>query len=136
MIDQYGTLISRWMGNGLVLFISKIYRVGSIVNYIREKMTNKNNKKHVESVWGKLGAVEVFIPTLIDNYNYWMGGVDLADQRIAYYHPNLRCRRNWIPMFIQLLSMIRNNAYIVHREHFSNKKRGVHKKFTIDMIAE
>ena len=32
--------------------------------------------------------------------------------------------------------MIRNNAYIFHRENFPNKKIGVHKKFTIDMITE
>lgn len=65
-IDEHGTLVARWMDNGLVF--------------------------------------------LIDDYNHWMGGVDISDQRIAYYHPNLRCLRNWIPIFIQIVSIIRSNS--------------------------
>ena len=26
------------------------------------------------------------LPKVIDDYSYWMGGVDIADQRISYYH--------------------------------------------------
>ena len=91
------------------------------------------NKGHVEEMWGKEGAVEISIPTLIDDYNHWMGGVDLADQQIAYYHPNLRCRINWIPMFIQVLSLIRNNTYIVHNETYG-KQAKEHKKHVYEMI--
>ena len=62
-----------------------------------------------------------------------MGGVDLSDQRIAYYHPNVRCRRNWIPMFLQLMSIMRNNSYIVYSHHY--KKNAIsHKAFTLEMI--
>ena len=62
----------------------------------------------------------------------------MANQRISYYHPNLQCNRTWVPMFIQILSMIRNNCYLIYsRHHLSlNQKRGVlnHKQFTLAMI--
>ena len=42
-----------------------------------------NNRKHVEDVWGKDGVKEIYIPVLINDYNHWMGGVNLIDQQIA-----------------------------------------------------
>ena len=95
-------------------------------------MTN-NNKGHVQKVWGDEGKAEIFIPKLIDDYNHWMGGVDVADQRIAYYNSDLRCQRNWIPMFLQVLSIIRTNSYIVHSS-IKKKEALSHKKFTLGMI--
>ncbi len=64
-----------------------------------------------------------------------MGGVDLSDQHIRYYHPNLtRCRRNWIPMFIQMILIIGPNAYIVHKKYFKSETLS-HKMFTLEMIS-
>ena len=55
------------------------------------------------------------------------------DQRIAYYHSNPRCLQNWIPLFIQIISMVRNNAYVVYREHFKSDAI-THSRFTLEMI--
>eukprot|EP00957_Ditylum_brightwellii_P000441 34066-Ditylum_brightwellii.AAC.1 len=63
-----------------------------------------------------------------------MGGVDLIDQRISYYMLDFRCHRNWIPMFIKLLTMIRNNCYVVHSDSSGPKKCMTHKMFTLSMI--
>ena len=99
----------------------------------RPRVTS-NNKNHVSKIWGDKGVVPIYIPTLIDDYNHWMGGVDVSDQRISYYHPsNFRCQRTWLPIFLQLLSIIRNNDFIVHREYFG-KKALSHKTFTLEMI--
>ena len=73
-----------------------------------------------------------------------MGGFDLVDQRIVYYQPNVRCQRNWIPMFIQKMEIIRNNSYIVHKEYIKrmvskrepSKMCRNHKFFTLEMISE
>ena len=83
--------------------------------------------------------MSLWIPRAIDDYNHWMCGVDLADQKISYYHPDLRCSRNWIPMFIQLLSMIRLNSYIVYLDSFpfsATKRCGylTHKEFTMEWV--
>ena len=134
LADDNGTLCARWMDNGLVFCVSTIHKIGSIVKACRKRprITNKNNN-HVKKVWGDHPKKDIYIPKLIDDYNHWMGGVDLSDQRIAYYHPNLRSRRNWIPLFIQIMSIVRNNAYIIHREYF--KKEGFsHKDFTLEII--
>ena len=133
-VDDYGTLVARWMDNGMVFCTSTIHRPGKSVERCRRKpRKTKKNEKHVDKIWGKEGRKNIKIPTLIDDYNHWMGGVDLSDQRIAYYHPNLRCRRNWIPLFIQLLSIIRSNAFIVHQNYFKNKSL-THKNFTFALI--
>ena len=133
--DEFGTLVGRWMDNGLVCCVSTLHRVEQTIlrKRRRPRMTDKN-KAHVREVWGNEGVKKIKIPTLIDDYNHWMGGVDLADQRIAYYQPDLRCHRNWIPMFIQILSIIRSNSYIVYRS-CSVMKPMTHKQFTLEMIS-
>ena len=90
------------------------------------------NEKHVDLVWGNNGRQKIKIPTVIDDYNHWMGGVDLADQRISYYHPNLRSYRNWIPMFLQIISLVRNNSYLVYRAN--TEKPMSYKEFTLNMV--
>ena len=134
MVDEHGTLVARWMDNGLVFCVSTLHKVGKIVkrNRKRPRKTCKNSG-HVDKVWGDDAVKEIFIPTLIDDYNHWMGGVDLCDQRISYYHCNFRCHRNWIPMFLQILSIVRNNAFIVYKELVKGKPMS-HKKFTLEMI--
>ena len=124
------------MDNGLVFCVSTLYKVGKTIKRMRKRpRKTAKNKNHVDRVWGDQGKVQIYIPPLIDNYNYWMGGVDVSDQRIAYYQPNLRCRRNWIPMFIQILSLIRSNSYIVYKCGTKIKPM-THKKFTLEMIGK
>ena len=133
--DEHGTLVGRWMDNGLVFCVSTLHKVGNKIRRLRRRprLTEKN-KNHVREIWGKEGTKEIEIPTIIDDYNHWMGGVDLADQRIAYYQPDMRCRRNWIPMFVQVLSIIRSNSYVVYKS-CSQMKAMSHKQFTLEMIA-
>ena len=134
--DDNGTLLARWMDNGLVFLVSTIHRIGSIIERGRRRpRITQNNRNHVSKVWGTQGVMKVYIPLLVDHYNHWMGGVDLSDQRIAYYMPDLRCQRNWIPLFIQLLGMIRNNSYLAHADHHK-KKASTHKEFLYDMIKD
>ena len=135
-VDEHGTLLGRWMDNGMVFVTSTIHQIGKIIKRNRKKpRKTPNNKKHVDKIWGDKGAVPIYIPAIIDDYNHWMGGVDLSDQRISYYHPDLRCFRTWMPMFIQILSMIRNNSYITHKQH-DEQKAMKHKEFTLDFIDE
>lgn len=134
-IDEFGTLVARWMDNGMVFCVSTMHKVGNRVKRMRKRpRKTANNKNHIEKIWGEKGATDIYIPTLIDDYNYWMGGVDVADQRISYYHPSkLVCRRTWIPIFMQLLSIIRNNAYLVHRTNC--KKPLSQKQFLHHMVC-
>ena len=133
-VDEHGTLCARWMDNGLVFCVSTMHRVGKIVQRMRRRpRITVNNKAHLESVWGKEGKVKINIPKLIDDYNHWMGGVDLVDQRIAYYQADLRCLRTWLPMFLQIMSIVRANSFIVYSQ-IKKKDALSRKEFTLGMI--
>ena len=67
-----------------------------------------------------------------------MLGVDKADQFIAYYRPNLRCRRTWLPLLFHGLDFIRLNSYVACRElgwqSDGRTGRSVHKVFVGGMV--
>ena len=44
---------------------------------------NEFNRKHICLVWGDDHIVSIKIPTLINDCNMWMLGVDFVDQFIA-----------------------------------------------------
>ena len=48
---------------------------------------NGFNRTHIHLIWGNDHVVTVKIPHIINNYNYWVLGVDLVDQLIGYYQP-------------------------------------------------
>ena len=43
------------------------------------------------------------IPIFIDDYNYNMNGVDIANQHRASYETHLVSHRNWLPILYWLL---------------------------------
>ena len=101
MMNTEHFLDDGWTMN-YVYCVSTLHKVGKTIKRMRNiPRKTVNNKNHVDRVWGDQGKVQIFIPTLIDDYNYWMGGVDVSDQRIVYYQSNLRSRRNWIPMLFR-----------------------------------
>ena len=55
MVDEFGTLIARWMDNGLVFCVSTIHKPGQIVKRRRKlPRVTMNNRKHVKEVWGDM----------------------------------------------------------------------------------
>ena len=67
-VDEFGTLVARWIDNGIFLCISKMHKVGSVIKRKRKHpRVTKLNRRHVNSVWGENGVAEIFIPTLIDD---------------------------------------------------------------------
>ena len=50
-VDEYGTLIARWMDNGLVFVVSTLHHVGNIIKRARKRPRKTiKNKKHVDIV--------------------------------------------------------------------------------------
>ena len=121
-VDEHGTLVTCWMDNGFVYCVTTLHRIWGIVKRLRKRPhVTQKNRGHVSKIWGDESRMEMLNPTLIGDCNHWIGGVDVADQQIAYFHLNLRCFRIWILMFIQIISIIRNNSYIVHQNQFKDK---------------
>jgi hypothetical protein len=71
--------------------------------------------RHVDKVWGDDSIVDIEIPADIDDYNHWMLGVDLADQMISYFAPDLRCKRTWLTMLQCWLPMLQCWGRVVVR---------------------
>lgn len=116
-------MTARWHNNGMVFCVSTLhFPKNKILRLWRRPCRTQNNRAHVDLIWGEKDKTNIKIPTIINDYNHWMGDVDVADQRIAYYHPSkLVCYQNWFLTFLEILSIIRNNSYIVHWE-----KKGIH----------
>ncbi len=44
-----------------------------------------------------------------------MSGVDRLDQNVAYYRPSLRSKKWWFPVFLHVLDVAIQNAWILHK---------------------
>lgn len=120
--DDFGNLTMRWVDNNIVMLVSNAHNPGDFIERPRRKprLTN-TNKTHVESVWGHTSVTNIQIPLVIDDYNNHMNGVDIADQRISSYAPDLRCHRTWMPLMLQCCPILRKNAFVVHRDLFQGR---------------
>ena len=132
MNDDFNFKILRWVDNNIVTMVSTLHDGEESIERRRKRpRLTATNRRNVQQVWGNQGVTQIEIPCVIDDYNHWMGGVDKADQLIAYYRPDLRCRRVWVPIMFHVLDCIRANAYIAcHAKGY----KGSHKDFTMDWI--
>jgi hypothetical protein len=56
----------------------------------------------------------MLIPRFIDDYNYYMGGVDIANQHRAAYKTYTRTYRSWWPLWNWCLDVGIINAWKLH----------------------
>ncbi|PKY44186.1 hypothetical protein RhiirA4_418837 [Rhizophagus irregularis] len=82
-----------WMDNGPVTMLSTIHQINGDENRIervrrRPRKTSTNAAK-VRTVFGNASKKSLPIPIVIDDYNHFMGGVDIADQLRGYYNTQL-----------------------------------------------
>lgn len=85
--------------------------------------------KHVcvESFTGKLlrpGNEPIYKPAAVIEYTKKMGGVDVSDQLMNYYHFLRRSVKWWRKLWVHLFNMVIMNAYVL------NKSFGVQKSLT------
>ena len=64
---------------------------------------------------------EIYKPEPIIEYTKFMGGVDLADQLMNYYHFLRRSTKWWRKLFIHFFNMLILNAYILNKKFGSTK---------------
>ena len=97
------TLCLAWQDNNIVLALSNIHTVHKVDDF-REKIWKHpartfTNGRIVRTVFGDLPTKELRIPCFIDDYNQYMGGVDLANQYREAYKTHKTTFRNWWPLF-------------------------------------
>ncbi|EDN03213.1 predicted protein [Histoplasma mississippiense (nom. inval.)] len=56
----------------------------------------------------------VKIPTIIDDYNHNMNGIDLANQYRAFYETHMPTNRTWLVILYWIIDHAIVNAYILH----------------------
>jgi hypothetical protein len=59
---------------------------------------------------------QISCPLAIVQYNKYMGGVDLSDQKIKYYTIDRKSKRNWMRIFLHFLGMSMVNSFIYYKD--------------------
>jgi len=95
--------IAKWHDSQCVTVATNYDSVDTVGKVKRWSVANK-------------AAVEVPQPTVVNNYNCHMGGVDMVDSFIASYRPTFRSKKWWWPLFLNGLNMLVVAAWKLHVE--------------------
>ena len=118
-------LALAWQDNNVVLALSTVHTVHSLSDYVeRERRCpskTSTNAPVVRKAFGNEAVKKMPIPRFIDDYNYHMGGVDIANQYRQSYETHQKAWRNWICVFTWILDQAIINSYRVMYTHLSQK---------------
>ncbi|GES98581.1 hypothetical protein RCL_jg5468.t1 [Rhizophagus clarus] len=114
-----------WMDNGSVTMLSTIHQIDNgnenrIERIRRRPRETSTNAVKVRAVFGTASKKSLPIPVVIDDYNHFMGGVDITDQLRGYYGTQLPVRRTWMPLFFWLLDTALINSYLILKKINAN----------------
>ena len=113
-----------WQDNSSVLFMTNYHDIRETVERMRRRpKKTSTNGTIVRGLFGDEVRKSLPIPTFIDDYNYHMGAVDIADQLRSYYCTQQTAWRNWYPLFYWLLDTTIVNAYRMQRIYSPGQKR-------------
>ena len=82
------------------------------------------------------GREEVRKPTMIEEYNKHMGGVDKSDQLLSYYGFPHRTVKWWRRAFFHLIDLAVVNAYIMYTEAPHRGRQLTHEQFRIKLASQ
>lgn len=91
----------KWMDQVLVYLLSNYY--GNEVSTMCRKLKD-----------GKL--VNILAPTIVKDYNAFMGWAERGDMLKAFYDRNHKSKKFWHPLFFGFLEIVLINAYVVYWE--------------------
>ncbi|KAK2725591.1 hypothetical protein QYM36_000180 [Artemia franciscana] len=94
----------RWFDSKAVTLVSKY---GAVEPKNTCRRWDSSEKKYVE----------IERPTVIKEYNKYMGGVDRADMLIELYRSNLKARKWYIRIFYYVFDSTVVNAWLIYRRH-------------------
>lgn len=100
-----GLYAMKWCDNKSVLLASNFYVPGFAM--VSRTIKGSNN-------------IDVECPNLIQNYNKYMGGVDLSDRLVQTYARDRQSKKNWHRIFFHFLDLCVVNAFLLYKEHYVN----------------
>jgi hypothetical protein len=128
-----GVICFAWQDNNTVLACSTVHKAGeehTIIRSRRRPQLTSTNGPLVRKVFGNESRKNLPIPVFIDDYNHFMGGVDIADQFRAYYSTQRISFRSWYPLFFWILDTAILNAYLIGKKLCSDDYMS-HKEFRV-----
>jgi hypothetical protein len=133
-----GVLCLAWQDNNIVLGLSNIHTVDKAEDF-REKARRRpaktlTNRRIVRKIFGSEYVKDLQIPCFIDDYNQYIGGVDLANQFREVYETHRPTFRNWWPLFYWLIDVACINAYRLYQ--LSTSKPLTHLQFRIELYCK
>lgn len=139
VVDNICCLV--WQDNNSVFFMTSFHDIHkTVIRSRRRPKLSSTNGTIVRRVFGDSVCKPIPIPIFIDDYNYNMGGVDIADQLRSYYCVQQTARRNWLPYFYWLLDTTVVNIYQIHRHLYPSKSTRKmtysHKWFRIQLARD
>ena len=109
------TLCVAWQDNNIVLFLTTIHSASGLYSYVerirKAPSTTSTNAAHARVPFEGSAIKVLSIPQFIDDYNHFMGGVDVSNQLRASYEVHRPTRRTWWPIFYWLLDATIVNAH-------------------------
>ncbi len=66
--------------------------------------------------------ISIPIPKLIQEYNSYMGGVDLLDKQVSLYRIRIRSKKWWWPLFTQMIDIAVVNTWRIYQVANSEEK--------------
>ncbi|RPA91437.1 hypothetical protein L873DRAFT_1714144, partial [Choiromyces venosus 120613-1] len=109
-----GVLCFWWMDNKIVRMLTTVHPWDEVTCSLCWRPGNTStNATIVQKAFDDCDRASFFIPTAIDDYNHYMGGVDIANQWHASYTTHQRALRNWLAFFYFFLDLSTTNAHIL-----------------------
>jgi len=125
--DDKKVLCLAWQDNNIVLCLSTVHTVHNATDFIerdrRRPSKTSTNAAITRKVFGDDVRKRLKIPNFIDDYNYHMGGVDIANQYRASYETHKPVFRSWFCIFTALLDIVIVNCFRI--SYITAVQRGV-----------
>ena len=83
-------------------------------------------------------VIDVTCPEIIQDYNSFMGGVDICDQYMCYYSLGRKSMKWWRRIFWRLHDIAITNAYVIYKYNHRNslKKMLTHQQFRLELAKQ
>jgi hypothetical protein len=114
-----------WQDKNIILALSNIHTVDKVEDF-REKIRKHlikifTNSRIVRQVFGNNHQKELCISCFIDDYNHYMGGIDLANQYRETFETHRPTCRTWWPLLYWLFDIAYINTYRLYRLHITSR---------------
>ena len=104
-----GIVVTKWYDSKCVQMITNYcdpQSVGKVKRWDRQKRQ----------------YIEIDCPTVVQEYNKSMGGVDLSDMLISLYRTSVKTKRWYLKILFHCVDIAKVNAWLVYRRHCNQLK--------------